>query len=825
MPTVCIAPSGDDAEDTVNAGTLLAAALLIGFGLVLWVAANWDGISVRARFTIAGGAVLASAVAAMFMPKARVPASLLGVLAIGGLLALFGQTYQTGADPWQLFATWAALALAWVIAARHDAVWLQWVIVVFTALPLWGYAMAGYNWTVMPGVAFPLWAAATAVTVALSPWSPIRPWTGGANWAFRLAAASTAGLVVAGAMPAIFDRDGSTAVLLAGFAVLGLGIVALAQLAPFELGVLSVFVLALDSLLIAGLVRMIISGEHHGGEIGLTLIIGLLSAGIFAGSAAGLLSLARSHGVAVASAQNTREHTGQTWPVTVMTAIGALIAAIPFLVFFFVTFGMFLEKGLGPYILGGAMLAALAAFLPQTRSLGFAQQFGVIALVIGLILLGFGLYRDLSVTTASAAMMLVCSALAGRLSGGWISGLLGALTAGFAANLADTLYGFKFYGAAALLHSQWGWMLAAALGGVALIVRNRDADDPSRNAAWQSFDRFQSGFIAATLVGMIISAGPTFLLGADILGGGHPSSGLAVSLGMPWTLPRFAGVALALAAVVLQLRRTPSLLTPVGLAVAITAIVLASMQPSLGAAIFVLVAALLTGRRTLVYLAGITILWLIGNFYYALGWPLVDKAQIMLALGALLTLAAWYSGARLPTNMPGLGVPVPAAGAIAAVMIGLSAAATAGVVGTGIVQKQHTIQSGRPVFVSLGPVDPRSLMQGDYMALRFALPVEKPVPEVAATPSGTLRAIASIDSRGVATVKYYTTAVPALGADDVAINMVVKNGRWVFGTDAWYFKEGAGSTYQSARFGEFRVDQDGNAVLVGLTDENLHALK
>ena len=90
MPTACIAPNGNDAEDTVNAGTLLAAALLIGFGLVLWVAANWDGISVRARFTIAGGAALASAVAAMFMPKARVPASLLGVLAIGGLLALFG---------------------------------------------------------------------------------------------------------------------------------------------------------------------------------------------------------------------------------------------------------------------------------------------------------------------------------------------------------------------------------------------------------------------------------------------------------------------------------------------------------------------------------------------------------------------------------------------------------------------------------------------------------------------------------------------------------------------------------------------------------------
>ncbi len=32
-------------------------------------------------------------------------------LNIGALLALVGQTYQTGADPWQLFATWALLLL------------------------------------------------------------------------------------------------------------------------------------------------------------------------------------------------------------------------------------------------------------------------------------------------------------------------------------------------------------------------------------------------------------------------------------------------------------------------------------------------------------------------------------------------------------------------------------------------------------------------------------------------------------------------------------------------------------------------------------------
>ena len=40
-----------------------------------------------------------------------VPMGLLAMLGMGALFAYFGQTYQTGADPWQLFALWAALSL------------------------------------------------------------------------------------------------------------------------------------------------------------------------------------------------------------------------------------------------------------------------------------------------------------------------------------------------------------------------------------------------------------------------------------------------------------------------------------------------------------------------------------------------------------------------------------------------------------------------------------------------------------------------------------------------------------------------------------------
>ena len=36
-------------------------------------------------------------------------------------------------------------------------------------------------------------------------------------------------------------------------------------------------------------------------------------------------------------------------------------------------------------------------------------------------------------------------------------------------------------------------------------------------------------------------------------------------------------------------------------------------------------------------------------------------------------------------------------------------------------QKQTHLDKGEEIFLELAPVDPRSLMQGDYMALRFEL--------------------------------------------------------------------------------------------------------
>jgi hypothetical protein len=46
-----------------------------------------------------------------------------------------------------------------------------------------------------------------------------------------------------------------------------------------------------------------------------------------------------------------------------------------------------------------------------------------------------------------------------------------------------------------------------------------------------------------------------------------------------------------------------------------------------------------------------------------------------------------------------------------------------------------------------------------------------------------------------------------------------RDGQWFIGPDAFFFEEGTGDQYESARYGEFRLQEDGSTLLVGLRDE------
>ena len=63
-----------------------------------------------------------------------------------------------------------------------------------------------------------------------------------------------------------------------------------------------------------------------------------------------------------------------------------------------------------------------------------------------------------------------------------------------------------------------------------------------------------------------------------------------------------------------------------------------------------------------------------------------------------------------------------------------------------------------------------------------------------------------------------------LAADELRIELTPKDGRWILVSDAWFFAEGEAARWEKAKFGEFRVDADGRALLVGLRGPALEPL-
>jgi uncharacterized membrane protein len=195
-------------RDRLRLAAEVASAGLIGFGIMMWVAAHWDVISRPSRFAIVGG-LLAVSVLASLVNAIRTPGLIVSFLAAGGLLALIGQTYQTGADPWSLFAIWAAVGVPWALAARSDALWVVWTVVAMLAITLWMATYVNLGWASPDmGVTLAAWVMAIAVGAALSPVSPIRPWLGETRWAFRIAIILAGALVTQSGLAAVLTNSG-----------------------------------------------------------------------------------------------------------------------------------------------------------------------------------------------------------------------------------------------------------------------------------------------------------------------------------------------------------------------------------------------------------------------------------------------------------------------------------------------------------------------------------------------------------------------------------------------------------------------------------------
>jgi uncharacterized membrane-anchored protein len=140
----------------------------------------------------------------------------------------------------------------------------------------------------------------------------------------------------------------------------------------------------------------------------------------------------------------------------------------------------------------------------------------------------------------------------------------------------------------------------------------------------------------------------------------------------------------------------------------------------------------------------------------------------------------------------------------------------------GIYQRERLLSDGRIVLLRLSPVDPRSLMQGDYMRLNFEV-ADQAFPAIAATPKADGNIVVLVDPQGIARFRRFGDGRP-LGPGEIALRYRVRAGRPSFATDAYFFEEGRADRYSGAAYGEFRVGGDGDMILTGLRGPRLEPL-
>lgn len=156
-------------------------------------------------------------------------------------------------------------------------------------------------------------------------------------------------------------------------------------------------------------------------------------------------------------------------------------------------------------------------------------------------------------------------------------------------------------------------------------------------------------------------------------------------------------------------------------------------------------------------------------------------------------------------------------------------------------------KQGDDVYVSLLPADPRSLLQGDYMALRYELHINNPNIKSEHNHSNEnsdetfdnnnyeweynnphiqdrhkLTLWIKKDDKNILTQSYFDK-------QQNTTPLIVKNpNNWLDtlypASNSFFFAEGLGECYENAKFAHLKVDTTGKPLLVGLLGDELKPL-
>ena len=499
------------------------------------------------------------------------------------------------------------------------------------------------------------------------------------------------------------------------------------------------------------------------------------------------------------------------WLIAVLM-VGALFCTAPLLGLMVAVMGdLLIEAG---YVVSMVLLIGSVALLHAPRPL-FVQCLCVVGIAAGATWLGVSLVSGSRfrgdeqfqlLAWLQAGLMLGCATF---VRPRWVLQLLGMVfTAWLLVALQllftemDARWLISMHGAAAMLAVAWcvfTWHEADALG-------HRDA------VRWCTF---ADGAAVGLLLGVCVVA----QIGQWLhLSERPPWAWLAWVL--PCLLVLFAGVAL------IRRWRTQTSDTRwqslLWLAVILLAAASAAM-PSLAPVAIIAAAVAATARWRLLALCALVALVCVSRFYYDLSLPLATKGLGMAAAGFVLLLAllVWRAAQRHDSGQATAAhAPVSNPWRWVTAAVALGAALCFGLVNWDVWRKEAVVAHGEVILVPLAPVDPRSLMQGDYMALRFDIPT----PVMAALANLADRAVRThalvvmqLNDKQQAKIVRLAQPKEALAVNERLMPLKRLKGNWALVTDAYFFPEGQGKPFEAARFGEFRVLPDGRALLIGLS--------
>ena len=128
---------------------VLGTSLVLA-GIVFFFAYNWQGLHRFLKFGFIESGVALCCLGAWYFGLNRLNGKwLLFVASVltGVLLAVIGQTYQTGADAYHLFSLWLVLISPWVFMARFVGLWVGWLVLAHVAaISFWFQSSFSTSW-------------------------------------------------------------------------------------------------------------------------------------------------------------------------------------------------------------------------------------------------------------------------------------------------------------------------------------------------------------------------------------------------------------------------------------------------------------------------------------------------------------------------------------------------------------------------------------------------------------------------------------------------------------------------------------------------------